>query len=242
MKAIIIIQARMGSSRLPGKVLLPLGNTVVLDYVVSRCKQIDFAAEVIVATSTLEQDDIIAKWCTEHQVACFRGSEDDVLSRYVECARQYEPDYVIRVTADCPFVDYHLANNIVHAMKASPADIVVVKGDLPRGLVVEMLSYSALEYIHQFGHESRHREHVTYYAYEYPEQFKRTEYIVPDEELNQPQLRITLDTLEDYQLCQAIADYFIGNLLIPSQAVVDYLLTNPKVASINSRIKQKPVT
>ena len=231
----------MGSSRLPGKILKPLGDSVVLNYVVSRCKQVKNVAEVIVATSTLEQDDAVEQWCWSNDVACFRGSEDDVLARYYECALQYQPvDYVIRVTADCPFVDYELANEVIATMEKNPADIVLLNGRLPRGLAVEMISFSALEYIFENGREPRHREHVTYYAYEYPQQFKATTLTVP--EVGQhPEFRITLDTEEDYQLCQAIAEHSYGDKLVPSQTVVNFLLEHPEIAELNAHIVQKPV-
>lgn len=240
MNTIIIIQARMGSSRLPGKVLKPLGNSVVLDYVVSRCRLVSDVAEVIVATSTLSQDDAIQSWCKENNVACFRGSEDDVLSRYFECAKLYNPDYVIRVTSDCPFVDYDMANEMIATMKNSPADYVKVQGELPRGLVVELFAYDALAYIHEHGKEPRHREHVTYYGYEFADEFQVTTYQAP-KKMQQPHLRITLDTEEDYELCQAIANHFQGDKLVSSEKVVEFLLAHPEVANINAHIKQKPV-
>ncbi|MED4730251.1 glycosyltransferase family protein [Aneurinibacillus migulanus] len=240
MKTIIIMQARMGSSRLPGKVLKKLGDTVVLDYDLSRCRQMKPVEDVIVATSTLDQDEPIVDWCRENNVSCFRGSEADVLSRYYECARLYHPDYVIRVTSDCPFVDYDFANSIIAAMKENPTDIVRVEGRLPRGLVVEMVSFRALEYMYYHGHEPRHREHVTYYAYEFPEVFTSTTVQVPAS-MNHPQLRITLDTEEDYALCRAIARHFAGDKLVHSQQVVDYLLAYPDVAKLNAHIQQKPV-
>lgn len=230
----------MGSSRLPGKVLMPLGETVVLDYVVSRCQQVKQVDEVIVATSVLPQDDVIEAWCKQHQVPCFRGPEDDVLARYYECAKPYQPDYVIRVTADCPFVDYELAYKIIEAMMAEPSDIVIVEGDLPRGLVVEMVSFSSLEYIYHHGKEPRHREHVTYYAYEFPDEFKRT-YIQASKAIQQPQLRITLDTKEDYQLCAAVANHFKEDKLVSSQKVVQFLIEHPDIANLNAHIQQKPV-
>lgn len=240
MKTVIIIQARMGSSRLPGKILKPLGDSVVLDYVVSRCNQVGNVEKVIVATSTLPQDDAVEQWCLQNDVPCFRGSEDDVLARYYECARLYELDYVIRVTADCPFVDYELANEVIAEMEKNPADIVLLKGRLPRGLAVEMISFSALESIYNNGHELRHREHVTYYAYEYPEQFQSTKLTVPIEKQHS-ELRITLDTEEDYQLCRAVAEHFHGEKLISSQEVVKFLLEHPEIAKLNAHIEQKPV-
>lgn len=241
MKNLIIIQARMGSSRLPGKVLMPLGDTVVLDYVVSRCRKIQHIYEVIVATSILPQDDSIEQWCNNNKVSCFRGSEDDVLARYYECAKTYKPDYVLRVTADCPFVDYEFGAQMVEKMLAQPSDIIVVnEKDFPRGLIIEMVSFKALEYMFLNGQEERHREHVTYYAKENKELFKQT-FVQTPESLNYSGLRITLDTQEDYQLCQAVATYFNGNILVPSEKVIEYLLNHPEIAHINSHIEQKPV-
>jgi spore coat polysaccharide biosynthesis protein SpsF len=240
MKIILILQARMGSSRLPGKVLLPLGDTVVLDYDVYRCRRDPRIDEVIVATSSLEQDDPIAEWCSRNGVACFRGSEDDVLARYYECAVPYAPNYVIRVTSDCPFIDHEIISGIIDTMESDPCDLVTLDGELPRGLWSEIVSFSALEYIYEHGRESRHREHVTYYAYEFPKQFESRSYAAP-KELSHPELRITLDTSEDYELLKRIADHFHGDLGVSSKRVVAYLLESPEVARINAHIQQKPV-
>ncbi|MBB6632564.1 cytidylyltransferase domain-containing protein [Cohnella thailandensis] len=240
MKTLIIIQARMGSSRLPGKVLMPLGDTMVLDYVVSRCRQVKNILDVIVATSHLAQDDLIQQWCAEYGVMCYRGPEDDVLTRYVDTAKPYNPDYVMRVTGDCPFVDYELGDLFVEAMRQQPSDAIVWNGELPRGLVVELVSYEALLRMDKLGREPRHREHVTYYAKEYPEQFVTTPVEIPST-LRYPDLRITLDTEEDYALCRTVADAFDGNKLVSSAEIVEYLNRNPEVAALNSHIEQKPV-
>ncbi len=239
MKTIIIIQARMGSTRLPGKVLMPLGETVVLDYVVSRCRHMN-VSDVIVATSTLAQDNPIALWCEKNDVLYFRGSEDNVLSRYYDCAKQYNPDYIIRVTADCPFVDYEMANEIIIQMEQEKVEIIDLQGELPRGLAVEMISFQALKRIFKISKEPRHYEHVTYYAYEYREQFTRITYKVKDQ-LCQSKLRITLDTEPDYELCKIISNHFVGDKFVSAQEVVHYLFENPEVAAINAHIEQKPV-
>ncbi|ADU31848.1 cytidylyltransferase domain-containing protein [Evansella cellulosilytica] len=240
MKVNIIIQARMGSSRLPGKVLKPLGNSIVLDYVVSRCKRIKGVDEVIVATTISKQDADIEKWCQRNRVNCFRGSELDVLDRYYKCAKLYQSDYIIRVTSDCPFVDIEMAENIIKKMINNPCDFVKVEGDLPRGLVVEMFAFNALEYIYKNGKEERHREHVTYYGYENEDKFSVKKYFAPDSLCN-PELRITLDTVEDYELCKMIAQHFNNDKLVSSNQVVNFLVNNPEVANINSHIVQKPV-
>ena len=239
MKTIVIIQARMGSSRLPGKILMPLGSTDNLTYVTERCKKIDGVSKVLVATSSLSQDDAVEKWCENHQISCYRGSEDDVLDRFIQAAKLYEPDYVIRVTADCPFVDYEMASDMVALMKKEQVDIIDLEGQLPRGLAVEVISYQALQYINEKGHENRHREHVTYYAYEFKEQFKRVSYVA-DEMRNEPSLRITLDTDADYELLSKIANHF-DDIFVSSTDVIQYLIEHPEVAKINAHIEQKPV-
>lgn len=239
MKTIVIIQARMGSTRLPGKVLKPLGDADVLTYDIARCRAIQGVSEVIIATSELPQDDAIAKWCEEHNVAYFRGSEDDVLDRYVQCAKLYKPDYVMRVTSDCPFVDYEMASDIVSLIEKERKDIVLVEGELPRGLVVELISFEALQYIHEVGKETRHREHVTYYAYEYPNEFESVTYKAPSNRIG-PELRITLDTEEDYELLSEVAKNF-NNMLVSGSDVVRFLKEHPEIAKINAHIEQKPV-
>lgn len=237
---VLIIQARMGSTRLPGKVLLPLGNSCVLDYVVSRCRQVKGVSEVVVATSTLASDDAIADWCASRSVACFRGPEDDVLTRFIQCATQYDADYVIRVTSDCPFIDYELGNMLMAEMMKSPADLTNLTGGITIGLPMELISVRALQYIDLHGKASRHREHVTYYAYEYPAQFQAVKIQVP-EGLHEPQLRITLDTMDDYEMLKRVAEHFKGDMTVSSRAVIQYLLAHEDVASINAHVRQKPV-
>ncbi|MFJ7735968.1 cytidylyltransferase domain-containing protein [Lysinibacillus sp. NPDC097287] len=239
MKTIVIIQARMGSTRLAGKILKTLGYSEVLTYVIRRCRQIYGVQEVIVATTLSTLDDAIVAWCLKHNVKCFRGSEDDVLSRFVDCAKEYEPDYVMRVTSDCPFVDYEMASEIVSLMEQEQKDIVLIDGELPRGLAVELISYEALLKIHEVGQEPRHREHVTYYGYEFKEQFEVVTYKAP-ENRNAPELRITLDTEEDYVLIQTVAEHF-DDPLVSSGKVIRFLKDTPEIAKINAHIEQKPV-
>lgn len=239
MNIVVIIQARTGSTRLPGKILKPLGTSDVLSYVTKRCHQILGVSKVIVATSTLPQDDAVVNWCEMNDVLVCRGSEEDVLARYVECAEKYQPNYVMRVTADCPFVDYELASELVSFINKNHVDIVDLKGEMPRGLAVEIISFEALKRIDKIGQEPRHREHVTYYAYEYPDEFSRIQFDVPKSRLY-PEFRITLDTEEDYKVMQEIANYF-DNPLISSAEVIQFLQNNPHVAKLNAHIEQKPV-
>jgi Spore coat polysaccharide biosynthesis protein F, CMP-KDO synthetase homolog len=239
MKTIIVIQARVGSSRLRGKILKPLAGLDVLTYDVLRCRQIKGIAKIIVATSIEKQDDAVEQWCSNHDVTCFRGSELDVLDRYVQASKPYAPDYVTRVTADCPFVDFELGSEMVRFMEEKCVDILDLEPGIPRGLPVEIISFSSLLYIHEHGHENRHREHVTYYAYEHKDEFKRATFPLPANR-KFPDLRITLDTKEDYELIKAIAEHFCDPL-VSSVDVIQFLQKHPEIAQINAMIQQKPV-
>ncbi|WP_322923982.1 glycosyltransferase family protein [Paenibacillus campi] len=243
MKIIIIIQARMGSTRLPGKVLMPLGNTSILDYVVQRCRKINHVEHIVVATSTNQQDNRIAEWCNLHQIACYRGSEEDVLARYYECALQYDPDYIIRVTSDCPFLDYDLANHTIDCMLEQRVDIVINRQQeqLTRGLAIELISFAALKKIYEQSTATRHREHVTYYAYEYMGEFEHIAIDLPQSILR-PEIRLTVDTPEDYEVCRILANELEDSVSRPSEDFVNYVIAHPDINNINAHIKQKPVT
>ncbi|MDG0811889.1 glycosyltransferase family protein [Cohnella rhizosphaerae] len=240
MKTVIIIQARMGSSRLHGKILLPLHAGSVLQYVYERCKAVKRASEVVIATTEEQGDDLLAQWCAERGYKVSRGSEEDVLGRYYECARAYGADYVMRVTSDCPFVDYRLADEMIEAASRQPVDIVRLEGELPRGLEPQLVSFAALEWMYEHAMLPHHREHVLYYAYEHPERFCAVTHVIP-ETMRKPELRITIDTAEDYRLMQEIAKFCGDDRLVPSKDIVQYLCERPEIAAINAHVQQKPV-
>lgn len=242
METLLIIQARMGSSRLPGKVLKKLGNYTTLEYVINRCLKIPTVNKIVVATSNLKQDDLIEHWCDNQKIECFRGDEQNVLSRYISIADKYKPKFIVRVTADCPFLDFQMAEEMLQLIKVTKVDIIDYNEDLiPRGIGVEVLTYRALQYIYEHVDQDYQREHVTYYAYEkeHENKFLRCSYKIP-KELQYPQHRLTLDTLEDYKLLNILANYF-ENIETYSSEVIAYLNENLDISSINSDIKQKKV-
>jgi len=239
-RSIVIIQARMGASRLPGKVLLPLGEHCLLDYSVKRCQNISGTADVVIATTVEPADNVVEAWCKERGIACFRGSEEDVLARFLGAAEPYKPEYIVRVTGDNPFIDYQLAGVMLESCQSSAADIVKLQGQCPLGLAAEVVSYDALHKMAEWGQEQRHREHVTYYAYEFPEKFASVEVPVP-RELHEASYRLTVDTQEDYLVSQAIAAAFPGNLTVSSEEVIRFLRAHPEIAEWNASVSQKPV-
>jgi spore coat polysaccharide biosynthesis protein SpsF len=240
LKSLVVIQARMGSTRLPGKMLLPLGRSCLLDYSVSRSRAMGATMGVLVATSLSPMDDGIAHWCEAHDVPCFRGAEDDVLGRFADAARQYAPDYIVRVTGDNPFIDYEMARRMLQEALRRRADIVRVAGECPLGLAAEVVSYSTLLQMCEAGTEARHREHVTPYAYEHPERFSIHSLECPDGIRAEP-FRLTIDTEEDYRLGCAVADAFPGERLVAAADVIRFLRERPELAAINRSVIQKPV-
>ncbi|MOA32074.1 hypothetical protein D3C78_1532630 [compost metagenome] len=146
----------------------------------------------------------------------------------------------MRVTSDCPFIDYELGNEMIDSIINNSSDIVRLDGELPRGLEPQIVSFDALDFMYHHAFENRYREHVTYYAYENPEQFKSS-WIVIDKEMNYPDLRVTVDTDEDYALMKVISTMLDQSIYLSSRKIVEFLLDNPSIASINSHVQQKPV-
>jgi spore coat polysaccharide biosynthesis protein SpsF len=201
----IVIQARMGSIRLPGKVLRPIAGRPLLAHVLGRLQHLRHAATVVVATTVLPQDDAIVAWCAKHGVACFRGDELDVLDRYLRCAEAYGFDQVVRLTADNPFTDIEELNRLIDFHLAQCFDYTHAFGLMPLGVGAEIFTFAALQRSHAEGHAPHHREHVNEYMQEHPELFASGQLQVPPTKLN-PELRLTVDTEEDWQRACELAD------------------------------------
>ena len=172
MKIGAIIQARMGSTRLPEKVMKNLQGKTVLEHVIERVKQSKLIDEIIIATTTHERDAVIEAEALRCGVKSFRGSEDDVLSRYYYAAKENNIDVVVRITSDCPLIDPEIIDNIVIFYENNNYDIVTNAGSdvanrtYPRGLDVEIFSFDILENAYNNASEKYQREHVTPYIYE----------------------------------------------------------------------------
>jgi len=172
MKVVAIIQARMSSSRLPGKVLLPLAGRPVLDHVVRRTRTCQAVDEVWVATSTDASDDVIAQWCTEHRVPVYRGSLNDVLDRYYQAATLAQADAVVRITADCPALDPQIVEEVVEGFKAGGYEFYGLAGEFPDGLDCTVFAMTALARAWREATLPSEREHVGPYIEKNPQWFK----------------------------------------------------------------------
>lgn len=241
MKIGVIIQARMKSTRLPGKVLMNLDEKKVLEWVVERCNKINKIDGIVIATSDQPEDDLIVDWCKNNNLNYFRGSETNVLQRYIDCAEHYKFDYIIRVTSDCPFLDFEIANQVVNlALMDTNFDLWAIKENWSRGLAIEIAKLNALKKITTYTDEAMYKEHVTLYLYGNPDKFIKKDFYVPIER-RFPQYRLTIDTLEDYEVCKIVAQKF-GDASVSCAEIFEYLINNPKIPKINRNINQEIVS
>ena len=216
MKIAVIIQARTSSTRLPKKVLKPLpynSNITVLEQVIRRLKHSKIIDEIIIATTTDKQDNEIINISNKEKVKCFKGSMNNVLQRYYLAAKENNIDIIVRVTSDCPCIDSniidwmlneHLKNNVDYTYQNK-------KNEFPLGLCPEIINFSALEKAYLNAKEDYEKEHVTPYIYlTKPNDFNLL-FLKTPKKYNAPNIRITLDTEEDYILLCAIYDYLYEN-------------------------------
>ena len=169
---IAVVQARMGSTRLPAKVMRTLVGKPVLWHVINRlsfCRRLE---GIVVATSTHPEDDVIEQWCGDQGVRCFRGSEQDVLGRYYEAAQFYDADPVVRITGDCPVIDPTVVDEVVEGFYEGQVHVYSLGGDFPDGLDCEVFAFWVLKETWQRARLPSEREHVSPYMYKHPEQFR----------------------------------------------------------------------
>ncbi|MFR9776467.1 cytidylyltransferase domain-containing protein [Micromonospora sp. MS34] len=232
-----IVQARMGSSRLPGKVLRPLTGRTVLGRVVRAARESGVLADLVVATSTEPVDDAVVAESARLDVPCHRGPVDDVLDRFVGALDAHPGDAVARFTADCPLLDPEIIRLVADVYRAVPGlDYVStsIARTLPRGTDVEIIDAAALRTLQRLATD-HHRVHVTSYAYTHPELFRVLGVtLAPD----RSDLRLTLDTEQDWALVRAVVDHF-GDVSVPLAKLADWLDGQPALRALNAGVRQK---
>jgi len=227
----------MGSTRLPGKVLMDLGGQSVLSRVVRRLERAKLVQLIVVATSVASGDDAIAAECVRLQVPCFRGSEDDVLDRYYRAAQGWPSDAVVRITADCPLIDAAVVDATIEVFLSSGADYSSNSQEAyPLGISAEVFSVGALGRAWREARKEYEREHVTPFFYEHPELFRLSSISAHGD---YSRYRLTLDTAEDLQLMRAVYANFDNQDTMSWQDVVGLLERRPELAALNSHVVQK---
>ncbi|NFG60636.1 glycosyltransferase family protein [Clostridium sp. CMCC3677] len=241
MKVVCIVQARVGSTRLPGKVLKEICGKTVLEHDVNRLKLVPNIDEIVIATTVESQDDRILYEANRLGVKCFRGSENDVLSRYYFAAKENNADIVIRVTSDCPCLDYKILEDMINVFlsKVNNFDYMnnTIDKTYPRGYDIEIFSFYALKMAFNNTVKDYEREHVTPYLYDLNNNFRILSY---KNLKDYSRYRVTLDTEEDFQVIKAIYEVLFkekGYFLL--EDAVDFLEKNYDIAQINAEIEQK---
>lgn len=244
--AIAVVQARMGSTRLPGKVLRDLCGVTVLGHVIQRlaaCPELD---GVIVATTDQPSDDAIVREARRHGAGVTRGSESDVLARYFQAAGEHDADPVVRVTSDCPLIDPVVLQQMLKRYRQvrdakQGIDYLsnTIERTFPRGLDAEIVARSALERAHREARAPHQREHVTPYIWEHPDEFVIEHFRSCVDHSN---YRWTLDTEDDWKLLEVI----FGSLgrdgrKFDTEDVLRLFAVRPELALINAHVEQKKV-
>ena len=229
----------MGSTRLPGKVLHPIAGEPLLSRLCKRLRGCRTVATVIVATSSLPQDEVVVQACRGWGGLVFRGAETDVVSRFLGAAQQYKLDTVVRVTADNPLTDPQGIDALVEAYRASGAPLVhnSHRRGYPYGTGAELVSVAALEACDKRSLKAEEREHLTSYLRRHPEEFSCVKVEAPPEVLR-PGYFLTVDYPQDAILLERIYERFSRRNDMELCEVIAYLDANPDLVAINARLHQ----
>ncbi|ALC86345.1 acylneuraminate cytidylyltransferase [Bacillus sp. FJAT-22090] len=241
MRILAIIQARMGSTRLPGKILKEVNGKPLLAYQLERVRKSNFIDKIVIATTTNKNDDLIVKFCEQYNVDFYRGSEEDVLARYYEASEQFGGDIIVRLTSDCPIIDPSIIDETIKYYIDNKTDYDYVSNTIertyPRGLDTEVFSKKALKKAFIESKLVKDREHVTAYMYSNPENFN-IGFISNNPDLGKH--RWTVDTIEDFQLIELILKkLYKENQIFYMNDVIYLLDKNPQWIQLNIHIEQK---
>jgi spore coat polysaccharide biosynthesis protein SpsF len=238
-RTVAIIQARTGSSRLPGKVLADIGGATMLAQVVRRLREATRVDEIVVATSLVLADDAVADEAVRLGAGVHRGSENDVLGRYLGAAREFRAEAILRTTADCPLIDPAVVDLVIEAL-TDEVDYASNTHDrsFPRGLDSEALHRDTLERIARLGTSRAAREHVTAFVMEQPALFRIVQVAA---EVDDSDLRWTVDTADDLAVVRGMYDALgLGAAVRPYREVVAAVRARPELAAANAHVRQKP--
>lgn len=233
-----IVEARMGSTRLPGKTLMPIVGQPAIKLLIERLRRARLIDTIILATTTNREDDLLEEFCKENKVVCFRGSPDDVLGRVYAAAKKYATDIIVEVTGDCPLLDPVLIDECIDTFLDSNYDYLsnFLVQSYPPGIDVQMFTFRVLEEMNFTAKDPRFREHVTLYILKHPEKFKMHNIISPPE-MNYPDWHLELDEPKDYELIKKIYEaLYLNNPAFSSGEIITLLKNNPEWLEINKDV------
>lgn len=234
MKTLGVIQARLGSTRLPGKVLADISGVPMLGRVIERMRAVKSIDKLVVATTTQPEDDKLVEWLTKEEVSYYRGSSEDVLDRFVQAASSHQADLIVRITADDPLKDASITECLIKKLEEDPSlDYAsnTLEPTWPEGLDMEVFRVSALHRANLEAKSKTDREHVTSYIWNRPNDFKLHSLRW---ERNLSHWRLTVDKDSDLELVRRIFSHFGDQPLVKFSEVVEWLERNPGMLEINA--------
>jgi len=239
-RVVAIVQARMSSTRLPGKVLMDIAGTSMLARSVRRLSRVESLSEVVVATTIEKSDDPIVEQCEINGWKYFRGSQEDVLDRYHAAATSFRADSVVRITSDCPMIDPGIVDAVLDEYVKWEGDVdylsnMIPRRTYPRGLDTEVFTFDALDLAWRQDKNPSLREHVTQYILRHPGIF-RIRGIMND--IDYSSMRWTVDTPEDLRFARTVLENF-QNDQFTWKEIVEFLQARPEILEINKEIRQK---
>lgn len=242
MKVVCIMQARVGSTRLPEKVLKNICGKTVLEHDINRLKKVNNIDEIVIATTTEEKDILIVNEANRLGIKYFRGSEADVLSRYYYAAKENNADVVVRVTSDCPCIDFKITEEIIefYLNNIDKYDYLsnTIDRTYPRGLDTEIFNFNVLEEAFKYAEKEYEREHVTPYIWS-NNKYKLKQYKAKNDNSD---IRLTLDTEEDLELITEVyKNLYENNEFFTLNNILDLFDKKPYLKKINSAIEQKKI-
>lgn len=235
-----IIQARMGSSRLPGKILYKFKKKTFLEILIERLKKSKKIDKIVVATSYFKNNDVICNLCKKKRIIFFRGSENDVLSRYYKCAKKYSATLVVRITSDCPLVDPYQIDKMIKIINDKKLDFISntvppKTSKWPDGSDIEIFNFKSLLQAFKKEKSKHYREHVTFHFWKGDKKNLYKKYQLKNKKDNS-KLRYTLDFKEDLVLLRNILNHLDKNKIFgKNEDIINYLFNNKKLIDINSK-------
>ena len=241
MKIVATIEARMSSTRLPGKVMMPVLGKPILHYLVEMLKSVPSIDEIVLATTINKTDDRLIEFAISENISYFRGSEDDVMLRVVEAADSVSADIVVEITGDCPIIDPQIVEQTILMYMANNADYVS-NGHVrsfPDGMDTQVFALDILKKSLSMTNELLDHEHVTLHIRDNPQLFTKINFVAPPE-LDWPELGLTLDEQHDYNLLKIIIEHFSQeSILFSCLDVVQFLRSRPDLVAINNNVLRK---
>ncbi|NPU86152.1 MAG: glycosyltransferase family protein [Syntrophaceae bacterium] len=243
-KIVATIEARMTSSRLPGKVLLPADGEPMLKHLVDRLRQVKSIHSIVLATTVNKADDCLEDFAKEQAIASFRGSEDDVMARVIDAADSVSADIVVEITGDCPVIDPLLVEQTIQMFLRNQCDFASNSfiRSYPDGMDTQVLSLKTLKHSAALTTDRLDREHVTLHICNHPELFRHV-YLIASPDLHWPELGLTLDERKDYELLKKLIEHFgPSNPYFSCRDIIALLRSRPEWVAINREVLRKGAT